>query len=192
MIPLYGTSYTTCIGCDITFSEMLNIKKDCIRQTGRVNYTGHNNNTRDTSSSTSTSSTFQSQNTQQQPVSSNTGFIRSNNNVGLIRPSSTSGRHVQSQHFNVSQSNRSNTDRRPNTDRSTISDNTETDTSWINSGDFNSSRNRSDQSASSNANNVTNTWGNIDNNSEIMCHCHEIAIQLTVKKEGPNKGNLAI
>lgn len=186
-MPLYGTSYTTCIGCDTTFSEMLNVKKDCIRQTGRANNTGHDN-TRDTWSSTSTSSTFQSQSAQQQPVPSNTGF-RSNNNVGLIRNSSTSERHVQSQHSNVSQSNRSN---RPNTDRSTISNNTETNNSWINSGDFSSSRNRSDQSTSNNANNVTNTWGNIDNNTEIMCHCHEIAIQLTVKKEGPNKGNLII
>lgn len=187
VIPLYGTSYTTCIGCDTTFREMLNIKDDCIKQTGRTNYIGHNN-TRDTLSSTSTSSTSQSRSTQQQPVSNNTGSVRSNNHVGLIGISGTSGRHAQSHNSNVSQSNRSN---RPNTvDRNTIS-NRENHIPWINSDDFNRTGNSSDQSASRdsrNANNKTNTWGTIDNNTEIMCHCHELAIQLTVKKEGPNKG----
>lgn len=186
MIPLYGTSYTTCIGCDIAFNEMLNIKKDCIKQTGRANYTGHNN-TRGTESSTSNSSTSQSRSIQQ-PISNSTAFVRSNNNVGVIGTSGTSETQSQSQHSNVSQPNRSN---RPNASRNTISNNRENHTSWVNSDDFNSSWNRSDQSASrdsSNTNNTTNTWGNIDNNTEIMCNCHEIAIKLTVKKEGPNKG----
>jgi len=35
-------------------------------------------------------------------------------------------------------------------------------------------------------------WGNIDNDAEIMCNCHKTAIQLTVKKEGPNKGKSEI
>ena len=65
---------------------MLNIKEDCIKQTGRTNYTAHNNtrNTLNSTSSTSqsTSNTFQSRSTQ--PVSNNTGFVRNNNNVGLI------------------------------------------------------------------------------------------------------------
>ncbi|XP_011696308.1 PREDICTED: DNA topoisomerase 3-alpha-like isoform X2 [Wasmannia auropunctata] len=186
VIPLYGTSYTTCIGCDNTFNEMLNIKEDCIKRTGRANYTGHSN-TRDMSSSTSTSSTSQSRSTQ--PVSSGAGSARRNNDVGLIGTSNTSGR--QNQNSNVSQPNRSN---RPNAgNRSTIPSNRENHTSWINSRDFNNSTNRSNQSAvrdSRNANSTSNTWGNIDNNSEIMCHCHETAIQLTVRKEGPNKGRL--
>ncbi|XP_043513149.1 DNA topoisomerase 3-alpha [Frieseomelitta varia] len=33
-------------------------------------------------------------------------------------------------------------------------------------------------------------WGNIDDNAIIMCKCHENAIQLTVRKEGPNHGRL--
>lgn len=185
MIPLYGTSYTTCIGCDTAFNEMLNIKKDCVKQTGRANYTGHNN-TRDAESSTSRSRTSQSQSIQQQSISS-AAFVRNNNNVGMIGTSGISGRQPQSQHSNVSQPNRSN---RPNTDRNTISNNRENHTSWVNSGDFNSSRNRSDQSTSRDSRNAnsTITWGNIDNNTEIMCNCHEIAIKLTVRKEGPNKG----
>ncbi|XP_035721138.1 DNA topoisomerase 3-alpha-like isoform X1 [Vespa mandarinia] len=41
--------------------------------------------------------------------------------------------------------------------------------------------------------NHTNTndivsWGNIDNDAEIMCQCHQHAIQLTVRKDGPNQG----
>ena len=31
-------------------------------------------------------------------------------------------------------------------------------------------------------------WGNIDDNAIIMCKCHENAIQLTVRKDGPNHG----
>jgi len=98
VIPLYGTSYTTCIGCDTTFNEMLNIKEDCIKQTGRANRAGHNN-LRDASSSTSTSSTSQSRSIQ--PVSSSTGSVRNNNDVNLLGTSGTSRRHVQSNSSNM-------------------------------------------------------------------------------------------
>ncbi|KMQ86449.1 dna topoisomerase 3-alpha-like protein [Lasius niger] len=110
VIPLYGTSYTTCIGCDTAFNEILNIKQDRIRQTERTN-TIHNDR-RNTSSFTSTSNNFN--NSSDQPAPRN----------------------------------------------------------------------------SRNVDNKTSVWGNIDNNAEIMCNCHEIAIQLTVKKDGPNKGRL--
>ncbi|KAL6262200.1 hypothetical protein P5V15_007297 [Pogonomyrmex californicus] len=189
VIPLYGTSYTTCIGCDTTFNEMLNIKEDCIKQSGRTNYMAHNN-TRDTLSSTFTSSTSQSRSTQQQPISSGSTRPVQSNNIGLIGTSGFSARSTQSQNSNISQPNRSN---RPNiADRSTaISNNRGNSTSWINSNDFSNTENRSGQSTSRNShntNNKTNLWG--DDNAEIMCHCHEMAIQLTVKKEGPNKGRL--
>lgn len=188
MIPLYGTFYTTCIGCDTTFNEMLNIKEDCIKQTGRANNTGRNN-TRDTSNFTSTSSTSQSRSTQ--PVSSSTGTsntgIRSNN-YSSIGTSGTSAGRIQSQNSNVSQPNRTNMPNAVN--RSIISNNNENHASRIHLGDFNSSGGRSNQSTSRdfhNANNATK-WGNNDNNTEIMCNCHETVIQLTVRKEGPNKG----
>lgn len=182
VIPLYGTSYTTCISCDIPFNETLNIKKDCIEQTRRAS-----ENSRNTWSSTYNSSTSQSSShTQQQPMSSNTVFVRSNDNVGVAGTSGISGRHTQSQHSNVSRLNR------PNIDKRTRSNNRENHTSWVNSDDFNSSWDESDQSTSRdsrNANITTNKWGNVDNNTVMMCNCHESAIKLTVKKEGPNKGN---
>ncbi|XP_067213930.1 DNA topoisomerase 3-alpha isoform X3 [Linepithema humile] len=239
VIPLYGTSYTTCIGCDTTFNEMLNIKEDCIRQNRRANYI--QNNTRDTSSSTSSTSQLQvtqrqqpasnstrsvwnnndvalnrtsdtsgrsTQNHNSQPNRSNTvnrnttmsnntngaRSVRNNNDVGLIRTSGTSGRSAQNHNSNVSQPNRPvnrtvnrNTNNRGNFDS--------WDNSWdnFNTDDFNSSWDGSNQSASSNSHNATNrssTWGNIDNDAEIMCNCHQNAIQLTVRKEGPNKGRL--
>jgi len=189
---MYGTSHTTCIGCDTIFNEMLNIKEDCIKQTGRTNYTAHNNtrNTLNSTSSTSqsTSNTFQSRSTQL--VSNNTGFVR-NNNVGLIGTSavSSSRPNTQNQNSNISQPNSSN---RSNTvNRNTTSDNRENHFSWINSSDFNNPGNRANQSTfrnSRNTNNVKDIWGNTDNNAEIICHCHETAIQLTVRKDGPNKG----
>lgn len=178
MLPLYGTSYTTCIGCDNAFNEILNIKQDCIRQTERANIV--HNNTRNTSSFTSTSSsTSQYTSQQQQSVSNNIRSVQSNN----IDSIGTNRRQAQNS-FNVSQPNRPNTIR----ESTTISNNRENSTSWINTHNFNS---LSDQSAPRNARNIdnkTSVWGNIDNNAEIMCNCHEIAIQLTVKKEGPNKG----
>lgn len=180
MLPLYGTSYTTCIGCDIAFNEILNIKQDCIRQTERMNIV--HNNTRNTSSFTSTSNTSQCT-SQQQSVSNNIRSIQSNNNIDSVGTFGTNGRQAQNS-FNVSQPNRPNTIR----GSTTVSNNRENSNSWINIHNFNS---LSDQSTSRNARNIdnkTSVWGNIDNNAEIMCNCHEIAIQLTVKKEGPNKG----
>lgn len=183
MIPLYGTLYTTCIGCDTTFNEILNIKQDCIRQTERAD-TVHNN-TRNTSSFTSTSSTSQSHiSQQQQSISNNIRSVQSNNNIDSIRTFGISERRAQNHSSNVSRPNRSNIVR----GNTTVSNNRENSTSWINTNNLNNS---SDQPAPRNARNMdnkTSVWGNIDNNAEIMCKCHETAIQLTVRKEGPNKG----
>ncbi|XP_032669264.1 DNA topoisomerase 3-alpha isoform X2 [Odontomachus brunneus] len=175
VIPLYGTSYTTCIGCDSTFNELLNIREDCIRQTGRSNYTVHSN----TSSSTFTSSTSRSsaatigstQRHQSVPNFSSTRRVQTNNNEN----SSTSRGHARN-HSTVNRdttisNNGGNIDLRHNTNRLD---------------------NRSNQTASRNFRNTANraNWGDIDSNTEIMCNCHETAIQLTVRKEGPNKGRL--
>ncbi|XP_029663967.1 DNA topoisomerase 3-alpha [Formica exsecta] len=185
VIPLYGTLYTTCIGCDTTFNEILNIKQDCIRQTERAD-TVHNN-TRNTSSFTSTSSTSQSHiSQQQQSISNNIRSVQSNNNIDSIRTFGISERRAQNHSSNVSRPNRSNIVR----GNTTVSNNRENSTSWINTNNLNNS---SDQPAPRNARNMdnkTSVWGNIDNNAEIMCKCHETAIQLTVRKEGPNKGRL--
>lgn len=188
VVPLYGTSYTTCIGCDSTFNEMLNIKEDCIKQTERVSHTAHNS-IRDTSSSSSTSNASQSRGTQRQQ-STNTRTVRDNFNTDLIGTSGTSNRSTQNHGFNIPQSNKRNTAN----DNMTISDNRETTNVWLNTNNSNNSENRSDQrtfrNPHNNTNNETNTWGNIDNNAEIMCNCHETAIRLVVRKEGPNKGRL--
>ncbi|RLU22556.1 hypothetical protein DMN91_004834 [Ooceraea biroi] len=186
VIPLYGTSYTTCIGCDTTFNEMLNIKEDCVRQTGRAALTDHHN-TRDNSSGTTfTTTTSQSQNARQQrpTISGNMRYPASSRGYsGSIGTSSTSDRRAQNQ---PSRANKPNTGSRS----ATVSDD-EDYSSWISTNDFNSSENRSGQSRNPrNTNNRTNTWGNIDNDAEVMCNCHETAIQLTVRKEGPNKGRL--
>lgn len=37
-------------------------------------------------------------------------------------------------------------------------------------------------------NNEDKIWGDIDENSVILCNCNENAIQLIVRKEGPNHG----
>lgn len=182
MIPLYGTSYTTCISCDTTFNETLNIKQDCIRQTERAN-TVHNN-TRNASSFTSTSSTSQSHISQrQQFVSNDTRSVQSNN-IDSIGTFGISERRAQNHSFNVSRPNRPNIVR----ESATVSNNRENSTSWINTHNLNNSSDQPAARNSRNMDNKTSAWGNIDNNAEIMCKCHETAIQLTVRKEGPNKG----
>jgi len=195
-MPLYGTSYTTCIGCDTTFKEMLNIKDDCLKQIERTILTG-NHNIANVSRTTSTTTTSQSQNILQQwPVSGHMRSVPNSNNIDLTETSRTLDR----QNYNISnisqlnRSNRTNTTTTTTTTtttrNATISNDREDFNPWVNNS--NSSENRLDQSVTSrNSNNMhnrTNTWGNIDNDAEIMCKCHEIAIQLTVKKEGPNKG----
>lgn len=184
VIPLYGTSYTTCIGCDTVFKEMLNIKDDAISQTGRVNSVSQNN-TRNTSSFTSTSSTSQSQSTRRQVPTSVMRSSENDSDVELIETPNLSGRHAQN-HSNTFRSNNPSN----NVNRSaTTSDNRRSLDFWNNMVDFNNSENRSDRSRNAvNANDRTNAWGNIDSSAEIMCKCHETAIQLTVRKEGPNKG----
>lgn len=189
MIPLYGTSYTTCIGCDTTFNEMINIKEDCVRQTGTVSLTGPYN-TRNVSDTAFTKITSQSQNTlQQRPIPpDNTQSVANNSNMPVGSVSQTA-RHAQNHN---SQQNRTSKLNIGNRDIMLTDDGE--DGSWISTS--NSSENRLDQSIASrhfhNTNNRSNTWGNIDNDAEIMCNCHETAIQLTVKKEGPNKGEMHI
>jgi len=192
-MPLYGTSYTTCIGCDTTFKEMLNIKDDCLKQTGRATLTG-NHNIENTSSITSSMTMSQSQNTRQQwAVSEHATSVSNSNNIDLIETSRTFDRRKQNYNIsNISQLNRSNRTNTANRN-ATISNDREDFSSSVSN--FNSSENRLDQSVTSrnsysNTNNRTNMWGNIDNDAEIMCNCHKTAIQLTVKKEGPNKGKL--
>lgn len=196
VLPLYGTSYTTCIGCDFTFNEMLNIKEDCIRQTGRSNYITHDN----TSNSTSTSSTFQNsaatvESTQrhQSVPSSNLVSrrpVQTNNN---IENSSTFRGRTRNCGSNVTKSSRPNTVNR----NTTISNNEGNIDFWTDDWNNvnNSLENGLDQNVSRNFRDTastTNTWGNVDSNAEIMCNCHETAIQLTVRKEGPNKGKIYI
>ncbi|XP_011144136.1 DNA topoisomerase 3-alpha isoform X2 [Harpegnathos saltator] len=187
VVPLYGTSYTTCIGCDSTFNEMLNIKNDCIRQTGRSNHTIQNN----TSSSASQSFATTIGSTQRHQSAPNSSFSNprpgpsQTNNIGNSSVPRGRARNHNSKSNRLITANKN----------TTIPNNGGNADFWINDDwdNANSLENTSNWTASGSSHstaNRTTTWGNIDNNAVIMCNCHETAIQLTVRKEGPNIGRL--
>ncbi|XP_076233663.1 topoisomerase 3-alpha isoform X2 [Calliopsis andreniformis] len=169
--PIYGTTYTTCIGgCDPSFNEVMNVRNENIKKVNQGNDTGYSS-TFDGSRSVSSNSLPVRNGFQQSHITGNrTNSSQNNTSVGLVR---------------TQNSTRNNTNRsRNNTNKKRIT--TENDDAWIDTSSFSSSSNefrspRIEQSK---------TWGDIDNDAVIMCRCHETAIQLTVRKDGPNQGRL--
>lgn len=157
--PIYGTDYTTCIGgCDPMFNEALNIKNENIKSLISVNDSGYR-------------STFD----------------------GIIVPNSSSIRNSGTRPFsntenkkNLSGSNASigfvrNQNNNREGSRNIQQQNISKNNTWNNS-------NTSPDNLRLSENEESKIWGNIDDNAIIMCKCHENAIQLTVRKEGPNHG----
>ncbi|XP_046143388.1 DNA topoisomerase 3-alpha isoform X1 [Osmia bicornis bicornis] len=169
--PIYGTSYTTCIGgCDPMFNELLNIKNESIKGISQRNESGYYSMPDDTRSAIILNPTVV------RPGSSNS---RSGGNKTNLSNPSTSVGLVRNQ-----SSNRNTTSRSTSTSvKKQIAPKHNT---FVNTNNFNSSM----VSPRSAENEPNRTWGHIDNDAVIMCNCHENAIQLTVRKEGPNQGRL--
>lgn len=167
--PIYGAIYTTCIGgCDSSFNEVLNIRNESIRNISQGNDTGYSSTFDELRSNNSNPPSVRNIGTQPPRVGNRTNLSENNTSIGLVRSQNTTR--------NNSNRSRNNANARKRTT-------SENDT-WIDTNTFRSSNNdfrspRSEQSK---------TWGDIDNDAVIMCRCHENAIQLTVRKEGPNQG----
>ncbi|KAK2586300.1 hypothetical protein KPH14_001550 [Odynerus spinipes] len=161
MLPFFGSIYTTCIGgCDPNFNDTMNIKDENVKRISRVADSGYESTNNRLVSNQAFSRTQMRDNTGQSISNSRTNTQRSNFTAGNENSSRNSG-------TNNSKRNITSTKKKSNT----LSSN---------------------QAASVNNNhsyaNDTVTWGNIDNDAEIMCQCHELAIKLTVRKNGPNQG----
>ncbi|XP_031833068.1 topoisomerase 3-alpha isoform X2 [Nomia melanderi] len=170
--PFYGTSYTTCIGgCDPSFNELLSIKTEnlkCVRPTNDSGYNSIFNGSRSTVVSNSAS--VRNSGSQQSRVRNATNLSGNNTSIGLVR----------TQNSNQRDANRS---RKNNRNVKKQNESKDSDT-WIDTRNFRSSSNESRQPRVE----QTNAWGEIDSNAVIVCRCNENAIQLTVRKEGPNQG----
>ncbi|XP_078042704.1 topoisomerase 3-alpha isoform X2 [Augochlora pura] len=168
--PLFGTTYTTCIGgCDPSFNEIMNIKDEnvmVVRQS--TNDSGYNSTFSGSRSSVVPNQlSVRNSGTQQSRVQNRTNLSENNTSVGLVRSQNN---------INHRNTNRSR-DRSRDNDRN--------------------SKKRQDSKKNDPFNNFkqpgmdqNKTWSGVDNNSDIVCRCHENAIQLTVKKAGPNQGRL--
>ncbi|CAL7941209.1 unnamed protein product [Xylocopa violacea] len=173
--PMYGTTYTTCIGgCDPMFNELLNIRSANIRSQIQTNDTGYRSMT-------------------DESIVSNPSPVR---NSGSRPPPSNTENRINSHHNNTSAglfrnqninrnagnaNNAGNAGRQKNVKRRNDSDND----AWIDTSDLSFSTTE----IRSSGNEQNTRWGNIDDNA-IMCNCHENAIQLQVRKDGPNHGRL--
>ncbi|KZC11859.1 PREDICTED: DNA topoisomerase 3-alpha [Dufourea novaeangliae] len=174
VLPMYGTTYSTCIGgCDPSFNEVLNIRNNSIkivRQTNDSGYSSTFSGSRSAVDSNTASERYSG--TQPSRGGSRTNLSDNNTSVGLVR---------------TQNNNQRNTNRPRDSNRSVKKRNdSKNDDTWIDTSNFNPSSNDSKLSQME----QNRTWGDIDNNAVIMCRCHENAIQLTVRKEGPNQGRL--
>ncbi|XP_076756767.1 topoisomerase 3-alpha isoform X2 [Xylocopa sonorina] len=173
--PIYGTTYTTCIGgCDSMFNELLNIRSGNVRSQSQANDTGY----RSMTDGSIISNPSPVRNNGTRPPSSNTqnriNSHHNNTSVGLFQNQNTNRNRGGA-------GNTGNTGRQKNTKRRNDSDN---DT-WIETSNAHSTTTE----IRSSGNEQNTMWGNTDD-SAIMCNCHENAIQLQVRKDGPNHGRL--
>lgn len=158
VLPLYGSTYTTCIGgCDPNFNETMDIKDESVKKLSRPIDSGYG--------STSNTSMF------------NQTISRTQTSRETISNSRTTTQRSNSAASNTNRSRNTNTNNQRKNNTSTAKNR--------NVSNFTETLNVNNNHSSPND---TVIWGNIDNDAEIMCQCHELANLLTVRKEGPNKG----
>ena len=113
-------------------------------------------------------------------IVSNSSSIRNT----VTHPSSNAeNRSLSESNASIGSMRNENDDRYTSRSRNVKRQNVPKNNTWIDANNVNSSNN--DQRL---IRNEQKTWGNIDDDAIIMCNCHENAIRLTVKKEGPNHG----
>lgn len=167
---MYGTTYTTCVGgCDPSFNESLNIKADSIRNVSQGNDSGYRS-TFDGSSSAAISNP---------PAVRNNGIRQPRNRENLSENNTSVGL-VRNQNRNRNDTSRS----RNNSGNARKRNAPKNDDKWIDTKNLSSVYTdfglTNDEQGTS--------WGELGNDAVIVCKCHENAIQLTVRKEGPNRG----
>ncbi|XP_057324309.1 DNA topoisomerase 3-alpha [Microplitis mediator] len=185
--PIYGSSYETCVGgCDITFNEAIGINLSSVQRVARPpdsGYSSSNNNSTFTQSNrnnTQSSNQRSSGNNNRGNTSAGRGASSSSNSsIGLVgfqsnnRPSTFNNRGRGGSSNYSDRNNQNNTKRNNDNWPDDFPDTKRPKTVTKQSGNFNRE-------------NINAT--NADDIESYSCNCHEPAVKLTVKKEGPNKG----
>ena len=169
---MYGTTYTTCIGgCDPLFNESLNIKADSISNVSQGNDSGYRSTFDGSSSSAGSNTPAVRNNGIRQPrvAGNRTNLSENNTSVGLVR----------NQNRNRNDTSRSRNNSGNARKRNAPKNDKRNDTKNFNSEYTDLGLTNGGQGTS---------WGDLDNDAVIVCKCNENAIQLTVRKEGPNQG----
>ncbi|CAK9834424.1 DNA topoisomerase 3-alpha [Anthophora retusa] len=168
-LPFYGTDYVTCIGgCDTMFNEFLNIRSDSVRTQTQTNDTGYRSMSDGTPSNTVLNPPLIRDNyaSSSSNVGNKTNLRGSNVSIGVVRNQGSS---------------RNNTNGSRNKGNVKERNDLKNDTNYADSviNELRLPRNEENR-----------IWGNIDNDNTITCRCNENAVQLTVRKDGPNHGRL--
>lgn len=180
IFPQFGTSYTACIGgCDDMFNNLMGIRANCVRRGPENNDTGYESNT------SSRSNVSQSSNANR-PQQRTTTARPAQQTRTTARPAQQNTNQNRNQWGGNDRSNNdySETSWNSGAGSSSTGNQNRPTNSWNNQ---NSNWGAQNQSSHNNSANTNSNLGN-DNEEEIMCNCHQVAKQLTVRKDGPNQG----
>lgn len=178
VFPQFGVSYATCIGgCDDMFNNLMGIRAHCVRRAPELNDTGYGSNASARSNAPSANRPRERPTTARSaPLPVNQHQNRNQNQTNNNRSHDNSGSSWNSGGGSNSTGNQSRSANSWNNQSSTWNATATTSNNW----------NAPNQS-SLNSSNTNFNLGN-DNEGEIMCNCHQVAKQLTVRKDGPNQG----
>ncbi|KAJ8679286.1 hypothetical protein QAD02_015073 [Eretmocerus hayati] len=169
--PQYGSTYESCIGgCDEMFNNLMNVRLNNVRIQRDIGDTGYDSSASFRSNVTTT--------TRQTPSITATPSQRPNPPRSQANDTSWSGVSTQT--------------RPPPPSGSSSSSWIRPDDSWNDSG-ANSSSTAGGRGGTGRGPVATNNTSGIgawsaENEGDIVCHCHQPAKKLTVRKEGPNQG----
>ena len=183
-MPRFGPEYTTCIGgCDAIFNDIMEIRLCNVRRTERPNDSGYSSNQ---SSQRSLMASQNNQNSQRNTIPTNrTNISRAASQVRPDLPSQNAisrpqSRPVENARIQNGWSNQTRTNQ--NTQSQALRNNQTSGPRNVGMGAYSSNNVLN--------NSMNQNWGNVDDGSTILCHCHDNAVLLTVRKDGPNQGIL--
>ena len=180
-MPRFAPEYITCIGgCDEIFNDQMEINAQNVRRTAHANDSGYSSI--QSASNTQRSNTAVPSNQRNPNTNSITGNSRV---VSQVRPN-PAAQNVNSRpptRAAETVGNQNGRSGQTRTNQNPQSQNIRNNPAArpANVGMVASSSNSAWNSSNQN-------WGNIDSGTAILCNCHDTAMLLTVRKEGPNQG----
>lgn len=182
-MPRFAPEYTTCIGgCDEIFNDQMDINERNVRKTTRPNDSGYSSN----QSVNSTQRSTIMQNNPSNQRNANTNSSGSSRAASQVRPNQAAQNGISRPQTRPAETarNQNNWSSQTRTNQNPPSQNSRNNQA---SKPANIGMVASTSDATFN-NSTNQNWGNVDGGSTILCNCHDNAILLTVRKEGPNQG----